>query len=120
MFTIDLQSRAPIYEQLYKKIVELAMNHILNKGDQLPSVREMAKTLGVNPNTIAKAYNELERDGIIYSLAGRGSFVGDIDKEVIIRKKLDAFDKAIDDALEVGISVETLSERILTRGQKND
>ena len=46
--------------------------------------------------------------------------MGDIDKEVIIRKKLDAFDKAVDDALEVGISVETLSERILTRGQKND
>ncbi len=118
MFTIDLQSRIPIYEQLYKKIMSLVMKGVLKKGDQLPSVREMAKTLSVNPNTISKAYNELERDGIIYSLAGRGSFVGDIDNEKIISEKLKAFDEAVDNAFAVGIDAETLSKRILDRGKK--
>ena len=73
MFDIDLQSRIPIYEQLYKKIVELIMKKELNSNDKLPSVRELAKELGVNPNTVSKAFQMLERDKIIYSLAGRGS-----------------------------------------------
>jgi len=66
MFDIDLQSRIPIYEQLYKKIVELIMKKELNSNDKLPSVRELAKELGVNPNTVSKAFQMLERDKIIY------------------------------------------------------
>ena len=120
MFTIDLQSRIPIYEQLYKKIMSLCLKGVLKKGDQLPSVREMAKTLGVNPNTISKAYNELERDGIIYSLAGRGSFVGDIEKEKIVLEKLKIFDEAVDGAFSVGVTGATLKERIDKGEKKND
>ena len=120
MFTIDLQSRIPIYEQLCDKITSLVMKGVLKKGDQLPSVREMAKTLGVNPNTISKAYNELERDGIIYSLAGRGSFVGDVEKENVVSEKLRAFDEAVESAFAVGITAETLKERIDKGEKKND
>lgn len=75
MFQLDLQSRLPIYEQLKNKIGELVMLGQLNPDDQLPSVRSVARDLGINPNTVQKAYQELERYGIIYSVAGRGSYV---------------------------------------------
>ena len=71
MFDLDLQSRTPIYEQLYKKTIELIIKGVLKENDQLPSVRSLAKEIGVNPNTVAKAYQELERNKIIYSVSGR-------------------------------------------------
>lgn len=65
MFSIDLTSRTPIYEQIYNKIIELIISGTLVENSQLPSVRSLAKDAGVNPNTVAKAYQELERNGII-------------------------------------------------------
>ena len=75
MFKLDLQSRQPIYEQLKNKIGELVLLGELKPDDQLPSVRSFARDLGVNPNTVQKAYQDLERDGIIYSVSGRGSYI---------------------------------------------
>lgn len=75
MFKLDLQSRLPIYEQLKSRIVELVMLGELGPDDQLPSVRSLARDLGVNPNTVQKAYQELERERIVYSVAGRGSYI---------------------------------------------
>ncbi len=112
MFDIDLMSRTPIYEQLYKKVVELILKGVLNEQDKLPSVRSLATELSVNPNTVAKAYNLLERDGIIYSLAGRGSFVAKPDKLVAQEHILESFDNAVHDALEMGITPDTLTQRI--------
>ena len=112
MFDIDLMSRTPIYEQLYKKVVELILKGVLNEQDKLPSVRSLATELSVNPNTVAKAYNLLERDGIIYSLAGRGSFVAKPDKLVAQEHILESFDNAVQDALEMGITPDTLTQRI--------
>ncbi len=112
MFDIDLMSRTPIYEQLYKKVVELILKGVLNEQDKLPSVRSLATELSVNPNTVAKAYNLLERDGIIYSLAGRGSFVAKPDKLLAQEHILESFDNSVQEALEMGIAPETLTERI--------
>ncbi len=75
MFELDLRSRAPIYEQLMEKIIELIVNNVLKPDEQLPAVRVLASELTVNPNTIQKAYRELEHRGYIYSLPGKGSFV---------------------------------------------
>lgn len=75
MFELDVRSRKPIYEQLTGKIKEMIMHGILRADEQLPSVRALSSQLTVNPNTIQKAYRELERDGYIYSLQGKGSFV---------------------------------------------
>lgn len=75
MIKLDLQSRLPIYEQLKARISELVLLGELKADDQLPSVRSFARDLGINPNTVQKAYQELERDGIIYSVAGRGSYI---------------------------------------------
>jgi len=112
MFDIDLMSRTPIYEQLYKKVVELILKGVLNEQDKLPSVRSLATDLGVNPNTVAKAYNLLERDGIIYSLAGRGSFIAKPDKLMAQEHILENFDNSVQEALDMGIDRNTLVERI--------
>ncbi|MBE6894482.1 MAG: GntR family transcriptional regulator [Ruminococcaceae bacterium] len=78
MFILDLKSRVPIYEQLKARTLELIMAGVLQQDSQLPSVRSLARDLGVNPNTIQKAYQDMEKEGIIYSVAGKGSFVNDI------------------------------------------
>ena len=75
MLSLDLQSRRPIYEQLIHGLLELVSLGVLAPDTQLPSVRSMARDLGINPNTVQKAYQELERSGIVYSVAGKGSFI---------------------------------------------
>ncbi|MFI8491800.1 GntR family transcriptional regulator [Peribacillus butanolivorans] len=75
MFELDVQSRKPIYEQLMDKIKELMINEVLQEHNQLPSVRRLAQKLTINPNTIQKAYKQLELDGYIYTLPGKGNFV---------------------------------------------
>ncbi len=75
MLELDLRSREPIYEQLVEKIKELIINKVLKADEQLPTVRELAGQLTVNPNTVQKAYRELEYRGYIYSVPGKGNFV---------------------------------------------
>lgn len=112
MYNIDLLSRTPIYEQLYKKIIELILKKELLPNDKLPSVRELAKELGVNPNTVSKAFQLLERDKVIYSLAGRGSFVCNVNPEAVKETALADFDKSVAEALTAGITKTELKERI--------
>lgn len=112
MFDIDLQSRTPIYEQLYKRIVELTVKKQLRPGDKLPSVRELAKALGVNPNTVSKAFQNLERDGMIYSLPGRGSFISDKNGDIIKQNAAEAFTLAAKEASAAGLSAEEMTEII--------
>jgi len=75
MFELDLRSRAPLYEQLVEKIKELIVNNVLQADEQLPTIRVLAGELTLNPNTVQKAYRELEYRGYIYSLPGKGNFV---------------------------------------------
>lgn len=77
VITVDTRDRKPIYEQLTENIRRLVLQGVLQPNEQLPSVRALAVELAINPNTIQKAYAELERQGITYSLPGRGSFVSD-------------------------------------------
>lgn len=110
MFDIDLQSRTPIYEQLYKRVVELTVKKQLCPNDKLPSVRELAKELGVNPNTVSKAFQNLERDGIIYSLAGRGSFISDKNGDIIKQNASDNFKTAAKEAMTAGLSSDEMTD----------
>ncbi len=112
MYTIDLQSRIPIYEQVYKSTLIAIMNGSLKQNDKLPTVREVAKDLGVNPNTIMKAYSLLERDGLIYTLAGRGVFLKEEDNEKVKNYLLKDFISVAKDTLKSGISKEILIEEI--------
>lgn len=72
---IDYKSRDPIYIQVKNRIIQDIVLGLLKKDQQLLPVRQLAGEIGVNPNTVQKAYRELEREGVIYSLPGRGSFV---------------------------------------------
>lgn len=77
MFQLDLKSRKSIYEQVIDHLKEDIMTNVLAPGSKLPSVRELSKAITVNPNTIQKAYRELERQGYIYTTVGVGTFVAD-------------------------------------------
>lgn len=79
MIKLDYRSRIPIYRQLEESIMELIVLGIYEKDMQLPSVRALGVELGINPNTIQKAYQELESMGVIYSITGKGSFIQGID-----------------------------------------
>ena len=75
MITVDLKSRIPIYEQIVDSVKSAILSRALLPDEQLPAVRRLAVELAINPNTIQKAYAILEAQGIVYSVAGRGSFV---------------------------------------------
>ncbi len=75
MIVLDYQDRRPIYEQVEEKLQALILKGVLTADKQLPSVRKMAMDLSINPNTIQRAYNQLESNGLIYSIKGKGSYV---------------------------------------------
>ena len=75
MIQLDFGDHRPLYEQIKDKIKELIINGVLSENESIPSVRELATSLAINPNTIQKAYKELESEGYIYSLKAKGSFV---------------------------------------------
>ena len=77
MIILDYRDRRSIYEQVISRFQELMLTGALEKDSQLPSVRSLAMELSINPNTIQRAYAELERQGYIYSIKGKGSFVAD-------------------------------------------
>jgi GntR family transcriptional regulator len=79
VFQLDLKSRKSIYEQVVDNVKELIIAGILKSEEKIPSVRELSKTLTVNPNTIQKAYRELEYQGYIYTVSGLGTFVSSPD-----------------------------------------
>ena len=108
MIVLDLQSRIPIYEQLKSKIYELAAAGLIKEGDQLPPVRSFARELGVNPNTVQKAYQDLERDGLIRSITGKGSFLNEEAKlkSMLERQYLQKITQAAALAKQCGIPLE--------------
>ena len=125
MFQVDFASRVPIYEQLCTNIIKLASAGVIKSGDKLPSVRILASQLGVNPNTVAKAYRELENNGYIFSTVGRGSFLTDKLSENSAQKMLavEEFEKAVVNAQTFGVSKEqliTIIYNTLKGGQSSD
>lgn len=121
MFELDLRSRKPIYEQLVEKLKELIINEILKADEQLPSVRTLAGELTINPNTIQKAYRELENQGYIYSVKGRGSFVNPAahtQNSEKMKKVISELEKLIAEGLYLGISSAEIIELIKKIEQK--
>lgn len=80
MILLDFKDSRPIYEQVVQKLQELMILGIMEEDSQIPSVRSLATELSINPNTIQRAYGELEQKGYIYTVKGRGSFVGSINR----------------------------------------
>jgi len=105
---IDPRSSVPLYEQLEQNIIALISAGALAPDDQLPSVRSLARELGINPNTVQKAYAHLEERGIIYQAAGRGSFVSPVGQAMdrIAQEKRAALAASVREAARAGVSRE--------------
>lgn len=106
MIILDYKDTRPIYEQVVEKFKLLILKGVLQKDEQMPSVRSLAVELSINPNTIQKAYAELERQGFIYTVKGRGSFVLGDSSLVEQRRKeyLDQIIKLVKELLEIGMT----------------
>ncbi|GCD09965.1 GntR family transcriptional regulator [Clostridium tagluense] len=112
MINIDSRSSKPIYEQIIEKIKENIIKGILKPGDKLPSVRELASIIAINPNTISKAYNELERMKAIEVIRGKGTFVVENFEPVMDEEKMkeikDHMKKIIIEAHYIGVDKDKL------------
>lgn len=111
MISINTRDPRPIYLQIKESICRLILTGILPEGERLPSVRELAGQLAINPNTIQRAYRELEHEGFIYSMTGKGSFVGALSQVDDGRKtaKLAEFKAAAQELMNLGMSRERLA-----------
>ena len=78
MITINYRDPRPIYEQIQTELRRLMLSGVLPPGSRLPSVRELAGQLAINPNTIQRAYSQLETEGYVYTVSGRGTFVCEV------------------------------------------
>lgn len=122
MIWIDYTDATPIYEQIVTKYKNLIVRGAIAPNEKMPSVRALAMELSINPNTIQKAYAELERQGFVYTVKGRGNFVADNmglkdmkEKEII--QKLEA---VIKEAEESGVDISVLSNHLDKRKNKGD
>ncbi len=115
-FHIDPSSGTPIYRQIVDQVRQAIAGGTLRPGDRLPSVRDLAVDLAVNPNTIAKAYQDLERSGAIETLRGRGTFVASGAAKAAESERLErlgpVMDRLIAEAYLLGISDDELKRLI--------
>ena len=122
MIVLDLKDSRPLYEQIVEKFQNLILCGALPEDEKLPSVRNLAVELSINPNTIQKAYGELEREGFIYSVKGRGNFVSasgglkERRKEELKIKILNL----VDEGESLGLTREEVIEMLKNKGGRDD
>ena len=114
MLNLDYRDARPIYEQVKDGLRRLMVTGVIREGEKLPSVRTMAGTLAINPNTIQRAYEALEAEGYVYSVPGKGSFAAPNTGVDEGRKQelLQTFDQTAGELLFLGVSAEALWARI--------
>lgn len=121
---IDYRDGRPIYEQIAENYKRLILMGVMEPDEQLPSVRALAMELSTNPNTVQRAYTELEREGYLYSVKGKGNFVlGDSGKKEQKRRELkEELLRLLKEAEELGMNREQLllELRQSTEGEQND
>ncbi len=124
MLNLDYRDARPIYEQVKDGLRRLMVTGVIREGEKLPSVRTMAETLAINPNTIQRAYEALEAEGYVYSVPGKGSFAAPNTGVDEGRKNdlLQTFDQTAGELLFLGVSAQALWARIqsLEGGETND
>ena len=118
MIHLDYRDARPIYSQIVDGFREQILSGILQPDDKLPSVRELAAILTINPNTIQRAYRQLEMDGWIATVPGKGCFVCGAPNSALRERDgwLNTFDKTADALLALGLSREELVDRLLKGG----
>ena len=93
MFSIDLKNRKPIYEQVVENFRRLIISGELKENSRVPSIRDMARELGVNPNTVLKAYRELEGQKFFYTVQGQGSFISALPEAALNAEVVSLYEK---------------------------
>ena len=114
MIQLNFRDSKPIYEQVEDGIRKLVVNNLIAADEKLPSVRELASKYALNPNTISRAYRELEEQGYIYTLNGKGTFVAANEKVNDMRKEelLQQFDELVKELSFLMVPAEQLVERV--------
>ena len=114
MIQLNFRDSKPIYEQVEDGIRKLVVNKLIAADEKLPSVRELASKYALNPNTISRAYRELEEQGYIYTLNGKGTFVAANEKVNDMRKEelLQQFDELVKELSFLMVPAEQLVERV--------
>ena len=122
MISINYRDPRPIYEQIQSELRRLMLTGALPPGSRLPSVRELAGQRAINPNTIQRAYRELEADGYILSVAGKGSFVAQVDQIAEQQKKqaVGAFLAAAQRLRALGLTQAQLTQLLTQEDAAND
>ncbi|MDQ0353074.1 GntR family transcriptional regulator [Alkalibacillus filiformis] len=109
-------SNKPIYEQIIQQVKERILQGVVVAGDKVPSVREMSAQLTVNPNTVSKAYKELEREGIFVTFRGKGTFISEDVHELVQEREVkllkEQAEKLVQSAKQAGISKEEMKQWI--------
>ena len=114
MIQLNYRDAKPIYEQIKEGLRRLVITGVIATDEKLPSVRELASELSINPNTIQRAYRELEQEGYIYTISGKGSFA-DMQQDVNRRRNeelLQKFDEIVKELLYLKDTADQLKERI--------
>lgn len=119
---IDPTSREPIYRQLVEQVERLVAGGELDEGDKLPSVRELAMNLRINPNTVARAYGELEGEGVVVRQRGRGVFIAPRTAGLTNRQQTELLRGPVDDLLltawKAGVELEAVLDLLKERAEE--
>ncbi|MBO5340438.1 MAG: GntR family transcriptional regulator [Oscillospiraceae bacterium] len=121
MLHLDYRDARPIYEQVKDGLRKLMVTGVIQEGEKLPSVRALASSLAINPNTIQKAYEALEAEGYVYSVAGKGSFAAphtgvDDQRRTQLLEQLDGLVKEL---AYLGVSADEVCGHIREKEVKN-
>lgn len=114
LIQLNYRDSKPIYEQIKDGLRKLVVTNAISADEKLPSVREMASKLAINPNTIQKAYHELENEGYVYTVAGKGTFVAERGEVLDTRQHelLEEFDEIVAELLFLSVEKENLIGRV--------
>src|SRR4051794_38481614 len=121
-YEINGASRLPIYQQRVQQVREAIARGDLKPEERLPSVRQLSRDLVINPNTVARAYTELEREGLVINRPGRGVFVaepkGELTEDARRRRLLESLDGFLTEAVHLGFSEEEVSRLVTARSRQ--
>ena len=113
---INENSPRPIYDQIVQAVKNSIVNHELHPGDMLPSIRSLARDLGISVITTKRAYEELEKQGLIYSEQGKGFFVNEVNQSLLLESRLKEYEKRLRDMIReakgLGLSPEEVTDMI--------
>lgn len=123
MFLVNPKSKQPLYEQLVEQLRRQLILGVVEAGTALPSVRQLATELGLNPNTVQKAYRRMEEEGMILSVPGKGSFVSDDLADLLGKQRTEQLVKTrqtLCACREMGLSQETMEELVRSVYKEGD